>query len=95
MLVESLRECEFDPGLEVIPVYLTCRARSGKVWVMFFNHSERAFSLPKGMHVDTVTAANFIPNKIAPRYTDDAPAYAEETQDEDQAYAGARRRKSD
>ena len=90
VLVESLRDCEFDPGLEVIPVYSTCRAGSSKVWVMFFNHSERAISLPKGTHVGTVTAANFIPNKIAPRYTDDD----EETQEKEQAYAGARHRKS-
>ena len=90
VLVEFLRDCEFNPGLEVIPVYSTSRAGSSKVWVMFFNHWERAISLPKGTHVGTVTAANFIPNKIAPRYTDDAPAYAKETQEEEQAYAGAR-----
>ena len=65
---------------------------------MFFNHSERAIRLPRGTRVGIVTAANFIPNKIAPKYTDDAPAYAEvyaeayaeEAQKEEQAYAGAR-----
>ena len=90
VLVELVQEHGYGPGLEIVPVYSTCRAGSSKVWVMFLNHSEQAINLIKGCCVGTLTAANLIPNKIAPRYTDETPAYAEETREKDQAYAGTR-----
>ena len=90
VLVELLQECGYGPELEVVPVYSTCRAGSSKVWVMLFNHTEQAINLTKGCCVGTLTAANFIPNKIAPRYADETPAYAEETREKGQAYAGTR-----
>ena len=69
-------------GVTVIPAYAMCKAGSCRVNLLMKNETKKDVRLEKGQVVATISTANLIPNKIAPRYRSEGQAYAE-------AYAGA------
>ena len=59
------------PQIITIPTYSVCLPGSQKVTVMLRNVTNDAITLKKGKIVAELSAANLIPNKVAPRFMED------------------------
>ena len=57
-----------DPKWVTIPSYTECKGGSSRVGVTIRNLSKKLVVISKGQHIANVTAANQVPNMIAPRY---------------------------
>ena len=64
-------------GITALPAYAMCKAGSCRVNLLLKNETRRDVRLEKGQVVATLSTANLIPNKIAPRYRSEGQAYAE------------------
>ena len=63
-----------------VPTYTMCKPGSNRVSVVLRNMTQEPITLPKGRIVAMLTAANLVPNKLAPRYlSKSASAYARRT----------------
>ena len=51
-----------------VPTYTMCKPSSNRVSVVLRNMTQEPITLPKGRIVALLTAANLVPNKLAPRY---------------------------
>ena len=53
-----------------IPLYSECKGGSSRVGVAIRNISKKIVVISKGQHIANVTAANQVPNMLAPKYVD-------------------------
>ena len=64
-----------DPKWITIPSYTECKGGSSRVGVAVRNLSKKLVIISKGQHVANVTAANQVPNMLAPKYMDKKLSY--------------------
>ena len=56
------------PKLITVPTYSVCMPGSHRVTVIIRNVTNEVLTLKRGTVVANLTAANLVPNKMAPRY---------------------------
>ena len=59
------------PKIATVPTYSQCMPGSQKVPVMVHNVTNEVIKLQKGMIIAKLSAANLIPNKVAPQYIEE------------------------
>ena len=64
-----------------------CKAGSCRVNLLMKNETRKDVLLAKGQIVATLSTANLIPNKVAPRFRSEGRAYAEASESQSKAYA--------
>ena len=67
--VQELQEIE-NPDWVTIPSYSECKGGSSRVSVAVRNVSKKVVVIAKGQQIADVTAANQVPNMLAPKYVD-------------------------
>ena len=67
--VQKQQEIE-DPDWVTIPSYSECKGGSSRVSVAVRNVSKKVVVISKGQQIADVTAANQVPNMLAPKYVD-------------------------
>ena len=65
----ELQEIE-EPSWVTIPSYSECKGGSSRVSVAIRNISKKVVVISKGQQIADVTAANQVPNMLAPKYVD-------------------------
>ena len=65
----ELQELE-EPNWVTIPSYSECKGGSSRVSVAIRNLSKKVVVISKGQQIADVTAANQVPNMLAPKYVD-------------------------
>ena len=70
LVTEPLREMQEvdEPKWVTIPSYGECKGGSSRVGVAIRNVSKKIVVISKGQHIANVTAANQVPNMLAPKY---------------------------
>ena len=61
---------EDSPPWTVIPSYSECKNGSSRVGVAVHNNSRKVAVIAKGQQVALVSAANQVPNMLAPKYVE-------------------------
>ena len=59
---------EDNPSWTIIPSYSECKNSSSRVGVAVHNNSQKVVVIAKGQQVALVSAANQVPNMLAPKY---------------------------
>ena len=67
--VQELQEIE-NPDWVTIPSYSECKGGSSRVSIAVRNVSKKVVVIMKGQQIADVTAANQVPNMLAPKYVD-------------------------
>ena len=70
LVTEPLQEMQEvdEPKWVTIPSYSECKGGSSRVGVAVRNVSKKIVVISKGQHIANVTAANQVPNMLAPKY---------------------------